>query len=95
MHITGPLNQNLAFDFSFQLNETLSLSWSYNIPVFLAPFQEPPEQCWAHAQLEPFLEFVNEAIRSGRLKPDPLVPVQIEPSARVAELARQRALLEG
>eukprot|EP00435_Cladocopium_sp_Y103_P017172 s3511_g4.t1 len=58
-------------------------------------FQEPPQQCWVHAQLEPFLDFVHEAIRSGRMQPDPLVPIQIEPSAMVAELARQRALLEG
>lgn len=66
----------------------LSQHWT----VISADLQEPPELCWQFAQLEPYMDFVKLAIESGSLQPDPLIPVQLEPSARIAELARQRFL---
>ena len=38
------------------------------------------------------MDFVKLAIESGSLQPDPLIPVQLEPSVEIAELARQRFL---
>lgn len=45
--------------------------------------QEPPSGIWDHANLEPVVAFVEKAIRQGKLKRDPLIPVQIAPSKEV------------
>lgn len=58
-------------------------------------FQDPPPNCWDFAALDPFLDFVKMAIATGKLVPDPLVPVQIQPSRTVAEMARKRYLEGG
>lgn len=55
------------------------------------PTQEPPQDCWKFAALEPMVEFIRLAMRSG-FTPDPDIPLQIQPCRRTAELAIKRAL---
>lgn len=54
-------------------------------------YQEPPQDCWKFAALEPMVEFIRLAMRSG-FTPDPDIPLQIQPCRRTAELAIKRAL---
>ncbi len=56
--------------------------------------EAPPTGAWMFAGLEPFVQLVRDAVRDGKLKVDPLVPIQVEPCPRAAKLATQR-FLEG
>lgn len=65
----------------------------YTIYRLLPPDgQEPPAGCWNCADLEPFLEFIQSAVASGKFAADPLIPVQLEPCSNAAYLATKRAL---
>lgn len=54
------------------------------------PAQDPPACVWDHADLEPLVIFIQDAIREKKLRPDPLVPVQVTPSREVFEQVRAR-----
>ena len=45
--------------------------------------KEPPVGIWDYADLGPVVAFVEVAIKQGKLKHDPLIPVQIAPSKEV------------
>ena len=47
---------------------------------------------WSRAGLEPILELVRAAVRQGEFSPDPLVPIQIQPSREVFEAVKLRWL---
>ena len=45
--------------------------------------KEPPVGIWEYADLGPVVAFVESAIAQGKLKRDPLIPVQVAPSKEV------------
>jgi hypothetical protein len=45
---------------------------------------------WGRAGLEPVVQLLSCALREGRYKPDPLVPLQIEPCKKVFENVKRR-----
>lgn len=45
---------------------------------------------WKHAGLEPVVVFIQKAIEQGQFRPDPLVPVQVEPCKAIFERVRAR-----
>ena len=50
--------------------------------------EEPPPDLWKNAGLETVVTFLKNAIRQGIFRPDPLVPLQVEPSRAVFEKVR-------
>ena len=52
--------------------------------------KEPPLGLWDRADLRPVVAFLEHVISQGKLRRDPLVPVQIAPSREVFERARAR-----
>ena len=60
------------------------------------PAQEPPQGIWDHAGLKEVVAFVERAVEVGQLKPDPLVPIQVEPSKEAFEqvFARWRGIYQ-
>lgn len=52
--------------------------------------QEPPADAWTPADLQPLVDFVENAILQGKLLRDPLIPVSVEPSKEVFERVRDR-----
>ncbi|CAK9081892.1 unnamed protein product [Durusdinium trenchii] len=53
-------------------------------------FREPPLGLWDRADLRPVVAFLEHVISQGKLRRDPLVPVQIAPSREVFERVRAR-----
>ena len=57
--------------------EVLGISISYS------PDLEDPGGCWRHAQLHKFVQLLRLAQTEGVYRPEPLVPLQVEPSREV------------
>ena len=51
--------------------------------------QSPTQEVdWSRANLEPILTLVKHAVEQGDFVPDPIIPLQIEPSRACFERAR-------
>jgi len=73
---------------SCDIPPVLRCSW----PRVVLLVQEPPADCWMHGDLDQFVAFVHSAIAEGKLRPDPLIPIQVAPCRKAVELARKRFL---
>ena len=58
-------------------------SWSQNFKICHP--KDIADGDWARADLQPLLDLLQEAVMQGKFHPDPLVPMQIQPSREVFE----------
>ena len=54
-------------------------------PECAAPKNKDIGGNWSRADLEPLLQLILDAVKRETFKPDPLIPLQIEPSREVFE----------
>ena len=80
------LNMRVIYIYRFYKYIYVCVAFKFFQHVAFNRSQEPPD--WTVAQLEPFVDLVNKAIRKGLYVPDPAIPVQVKPCRKTFEQLR-------